>query len=128
MRCSSFSTLLSAPGDTASADSACASNNRRFTGRAPRCGSVCVGNSAHKFQTSGGTFGFGKELLPNPKVPPEVWNLWAELPTQTLPQRGARPVKRLLLLAQALSADAVSPGALSKVEKELHLILDAYAT
>lgn len=30
----------------------------------------------------------GKELLPNPNVPPEVWDLWATLPTQTLPQRG----------------------------------------
>jgi hypothetical protein len=70
----------------------------------------------------------GKELLPNPNVPAEVWESWASLPTQTLPQRGARPVKRLLALAQALSADAVSPGALRNVEKELHLILDAYAT
>jgi hypothetical protein len=70
----------------------------------------------------------GKELLPNPNVPPEVWDLWAELPTQTLPQRGARPVKRLVALAQALSVDAVSPGALSKVEQEMHRILDGYAT
>jgi hypothetical protein len=70
----------------------------------------------------------GKELLPNPKVPAEVWDLWAALPTQTLPQRGARPVKRLVALAQALAADAVSPGALSKVEEELRRILDAYAT
>jgi len=70
----------------------------------------------------------GKELLPNPNVPAEVWNLWATLPTQTLPQRGAKPVKRLVALAQALSADAVSPGALRKVEEELHRILNAYAT
>src|SRR4029453_7862933 len=61
----------------------------------------------------------GKELGPNPNVPVEVWELWARLPTQTLPQRGARPVKRLVALAQALSADAVSPGALGKVEQEL---------
>lgn len=70
----------------------------------------------------------GKELLPNPNVPDTVWDLWGALPTETLPQRGARPVKRLVALAQALSADAVWPGALSKVERELHLILDAYAT
>ena len=70
----------------------------------------------------------GKELLPNPNVPPEVWQRWADLPTQTLPQRGARPVKRLLALAQALSVDGVWPGALNNVEKELHRILDAYAT
>jgi type III restriction enzyme len=70
----------------------------------------------------------GKELRPNPNVPPEVWELWAALPTQTLPQRGARPVKRLVALAQALSADGVAPGALGKVELELRRILDAYAT
>lgn len=70
----------------------------------------------------------GKELLPNRNVPREVWDLWATLPTQTLPQRGAKPIKRLVALAQALSADAVTPGALHKVEEELHRILDAYGT
>ncbi|BBY56685.1 DEAD/DEAH box helicase family protein [Mycobacterium koreense] len=68
----------------------------------------------------------GKELLRNPGVDDAVWDRWAALPTQTLPQRGARPVKRLVALAQALSADAVHPGALSEVEAELHRILDAY--
>lgn len=70
----------------------------------------------------------GKELLPNPNVPAEVWELWAALPTQTLPQRGAKPMKRLVALAQALSADAVWLGALNKVEVDLHRILNAYAT
>lgn len=70
----------------------------------------------------------GRELGPNPNVPGEVWKLWETLPTQTLPQRGARPVKRLVALAQALSADAVGPGALSNVDDELHRILDGYAT
>jgi len=70
----------------------------------------------------------GKELKPNPSVPKAVWDLWEKLPTETLPQRGARPVKRLVALAQALSADAVAPGALSDVDKELHRILDGYAT
>lgn len=69
----------------------------------------------------------GRELLPNPNIPDAVWELWETLPTQTLPQRGARPVKRLVALAQALSADAVRPGALKEVEAELHVILDAYA-
>jgi type III restriction enzyme len=70
----------------------------------------------------------GKELLPNSNVPDSVWNLWETLPSQTLPQRGARPVKRLVALAQALSADGVRAGALRGVEEELHRILDAYAT
>ncbi len=70
----------------------------------------------------------GKELLPNPNVSPAVWDLWATLPTQTLPQRGARPVKRLVALAQALAADGICAGAVSSVIKELHCILDAYGT
>nr|WP_281386478.1 DEAD/DEAH box helicase family protein [Jiangella mangrovi] len=70
----------------------------------------------------------GKELLPNPNVPKAVWDLWQTLPTETLPQRGARPMKRLVALAQALSTDALRPGALKEVEEELHRILDAYAT
>jgi type III restriction enzyme len=69
----------------------------------------------------------GKELRPNPNVPNEVWQVWERLPTQTLPQRGAKPVKRLVALAQALSADGVHPGALKEVEDELHRVLDAYA-
>ena len=37
-------------------------------------------------------------------------------------------MKRLVALAQALAADGVWPGALNKVEEELHSILDGYAT
>lgn len=70
----------------------------------------------------------GRELGRNPAVPEAVWELWEALPSQTLPQRGARPVKRLVALAQAMSADGVRPGALSHVEDELHRILDAYTT
>lgn len=70
----------------------------------------------------------GKELKANLNVPDAVWDLWEKLPTETLPQRGARPMKRLVALAQAFSADAVLPGALHEVGKELHSILDGYAT
>lgn len=70
----------------------------------------------------------GKELLPNPNVPNAVWDLWATLPTQTMPQRSAKPVKRLVALAQALATDGVRLGALKEAEAEMHRILDAYAT
>lgn len=70
----------------------------------------------------------GKELVPNENVPDAVWALWEELPTETLPQRGARPVKRLVAFAHALSADAVRPGALKEVEDEMHRRLDGFAT
>lgn len=69
----------------------------------------------------------GRELRPNPSIPDSVWSAWHKLPTQTLPKRGARPVKRLVALAQALSMDGVQSGALSDAEREMHLILDTYA-
>ncbi|PQM53302.1 type III restriction endonuclease subunit R [Mycolicibacter virginiensis] len=70
----------------------------------------------------------GRELRPNPAIPDSVWSAWDKLPTQTLPKRGARPIKRLVALAQALAMDGVRPGALSDTEREMHLILDTYAT
>jgi type III restriction enzyme len=69
----------------------------------------------------------GKELYQNPNVPQAVWDLWEQLPTQTLPQRGAKPVKRLVALGQALSADSLRPGALKEAEDEVHASLDAFA-
>ncbi|WP_237160485.1 type III restriction endonuclease subunit R [Mycolicibacter engbaekii] len=69
----------------------------------------------------------GRELRPNPDIPEPVWSAWEKLPTQTLPKRGARPVKRLVTLAQALAMDGVHPGALSDAEREMHVILDTYA-
>lgn len=70
----------------------------------------------------------GRTLVPNPEVSEAVWQAWDALPTETLPQRGARPIKRLVTLAQSLSADGLRPGALKEVEDELHAVLDGYAT
>jgi hypothetical protein len=69
-----------------------------------------------------------RELKVNPSVPDSVWSVWDSLPTETLPQRGARPVKRLVALAQALSQDKLRTGALKEVEEHLHRILDGYTT
>lgn len=70
----------------------------------------------------------GKELAPNQAIPESVWAAWDKLPSQTMPQRGARPVKRLVALAQALSADGVRPGALAEAKKAMVGHLDAFAT
>ena len=64
-------------------------------------------------------------LAPNTAIPAEVWEAWDALPTLTVPQRGAAPVKRLVTLALALSADGLRPGALAEVTAELHRVLDA---
>lgn len=69
-----------------------------------------------------------RELKPNPNVPKAVWEMWETLPTQTIPKRGAKPVKRLVALAQALARDGVRPNALSDVDAEMRAILDGYAT
>jgi type III restriction enzyme len=69
----------------------------------------------------------GRELKPNSAVPDAVWAAWDALPTETLPRRGSRPVKRLVSLAQALSADGVHPGALAQVEERMHTVLDSLA-
>jgi hypothetical protein len=68
----------------------------------------------------------GRPLDRNPAIAPEVWACWDALPTLTLPQKGARPVKRLVALAQALSADGVRPGALKEVEDQMHAVLDEF--
>ncbi|MHB8539266.1 MAG: DEAD/DEAH box helicase family protein [Candidatus Dormibacteria bacterium] len=69
----------------------------------------------------------GKELGPNPAIPAAVWDLWESLPTETLPQRGARPVKRLVALAMGLAGDGLRPGALKEVEQAIHRRLDGSA-
>lgn len=69
----------------------------------------------------------GRELRPNPAIPEAVWAVWDTLPTQTLPKRGARPVKRMVALAQALAMDGVQHRALADAEREMHAVLDGYS-
>jgi hypothetical protein len=69
----------------------------------------------------------GRELHPNAEIPPAVWDAWDLIPTETLPQRGARPAKRLVSLALALSSDGVRPGAMADAEKTMHAVLDGLA-
>lgn len=72
------------------------------------------------------------EVTPNPEVPDEVWDTLLALPSQSLPQRTARPVKRLTALAHELAVDGLVPNAGKKAHAELHKVLDAaqarYAT
>ena len=69
----------------------------------------------------------GRELGPNPTIGDDVWATFDALPTQAVPQRGSKPVKRLVALAQALSADGLRPGALGEATTHLHDWLDGYA-
>lgn len=64
------------------------------------------------------------EMKPNPAIPGEVWQSLLSLPSQTLPKRQARPVKRLTALAHELAADSLLPGAGKKAHAEMHRVLD----
>lgn len=72
------------------------------------------------------------EMRPNPAIPEDVWQKLLSLPSQTLPKRQARPIKRLTALAHELAVDGLHPNAGKKAHAELHKVLDGaqvrYAT
>jgi hypothetical protein len=80
-----------------------------------------------------GSDGLGEEDLPiinrlsfdtNHLIDEQVWDIFDRLPSQTVPRRDTKPVKRLVQLAQALSEDSISPGLTAIVTDEIHEILD----
>lgn len=66
-----------------------------------------------------------REMQPNPAVPKEVWDKLLSLPSQSLPQRAAKPVRRLTALAHELAFDGLLAGAGKKAHAEMHKVLDA---
>lgn len=64
-------------------------------------------------------------LEPNPSIKGDVWNSFTNLPSQLLPQRVAKPVKRLTALAHELAQDNLLPDAGKKAHAEMHKVLDA---
>lgn len=66
-----------------------------------------------------------KTMHPNPAVPDVVWMKFESLPSQTRPQRGARPPRRLTALAHELAWDELMPDAGKKAHAEMHKVLDA---
>jgi hypothetical protein len=65
-----------------------------------------------------------REMKPNPCIPEEVWQKLLSLPSETLPKRQARPVKRLTALAHELAADGLLPDAGKKAHAEMYNVLD----
>lgn len=63
-------------------------------------------------------------MTTNPTVPPAVWDKLLSLPSQSLPKRQARPVKRLTALAHELAADGLLPEAGKIAHAEMHKVLD----
>ena len=66
-----------------------------------------------------------QEVTPNPEIPEAVWDKFLSLPSQSLPQRAAKPVKRLTALAHELAVDGLLPDAGKKAHAEMHQVLDA---
>ena len=65
-----------------------------------------------------------REMKPNPAISEDVWQKLLSLPSQTLPKRQARPVKRLTALAHELAADGLLLDAGKKAHAEMHKVLD----
>jgi type III restriction enzyme len=65
------------------------------------------------------------KLEPNPDIKKDVWNAFSSLPSQLLPQRASKPVKRLTALAHELAHDCLEPNAGKKAHAEMHKVLDA---
>lgn len=63
-------------------------------------------------------------LLPNPDVPEEVWQRMEAIPSQTIPKRAAKPIKRLTAIAHALSDDGLIVDAGKQAHAHLHAVLD----
>jgi type III restriction enzyme len=67
-----------------------------------------------------------KEMKPNPAVKQAVWDRFVSLPSQTRPQRGAKPAIRLTALAHELASDGILPGAGARAHEAMHRMLEAY--
>jgi hypothetical protein len=66
------------------------------------------------------------EMKPNPAASAAVWVAFEALPSQTRPQRGAKPAKRLTALAHELASDDILPGAGKLAHAEMHKALDKF--
>lgn len=64
------------------------------------------------------------DLLPNPAMPQALWDKFVSLPSQSLPKKTARPVKRLTALAHELAHDGLLPDAGKKAHAAMHKVLD----
>ncbi|HYG12011.1 MAG TPA: DEAD/DEAH box helicase family protein [Pyrinomonadaceae bacterium] len=67
-----------------------------------------------------------KEMKPNPAAPETVWEKFVSLPSQTRPQRGAKPAIRLTALAHELASDGLLSGAGGKAHAAMHKMLDDF--
>lgn len=66
------------------------------------------------------------EVKPHPEATKAIWSVFESLPTQTRPQRGAKPAKRLTALAHELASDGILEGAGRLAHGFMHQALDSF--
>jgi hypothetical protein len=96
---------------------------------------VLLGKRADDDDGTGGSGGGGGrrvlvapiDMHVNAAIRAHVWEAFDQLPSQTLPRKAAKPVKRLSALAQALSRDDLRPHARKDAYAELFGVLDGLA-
>ncbi|EPK7576332.1 DEAD/DEAH box helicase [Klebsiella michiganensis] len=66
-----------------------------------------------------------EEMLPNQLVPETVWEKMLSLPSQTMPKKQSKPIKRLTSLAHELAFDEILPNAGALAHAEMHKVLNA---
>ena len=96
---------------------------------AARVAKTMLGEREHDDDGTGG--GAGRRVLVAPvdmninqTIPEAVWEAFDTLPSQTLPRKAARPVRRLAALAQALSRDGLRANARKDAYLKLFAKLD----
>ncbi|MEZ9472774.1 DEAD/DEAH box helicase [Vibrio lentus] len=65
---------------------------------------------------------------PNGKIAKDIWSVFAEIPSQVLPQKIAKPIKRLTVLAHELAQDDLMSNAGKIAHAEMHKVLNAACT
>ena len=96
---------------------------------AARVAKAMLGDREHDDDGTGGGTGRRVLLAPvdmdvNQAIPEAVWQAFDTLPSQTLPRKAARPVRRLVTLAQALSRDGLRANARKDAYQKLFAKLD----
>ena len=96
---------------------------------ASRAAKAMTGDREHDADGTGGGAGRRVLLAPvdmdvNQAIPEAVWEAFGALPSQTLPRKAARPIRRLSELAQSLSRDGLRADARKDAYQGLFARLD----
>lgn len=67
-----------------------------------------------------------QDMAPNPSASKKIWGKFVSLPSQTRPQRGAKPPIRLTALAHELAMDRLMPDAGTLAHTAMHLFLSQF--